>query len=69
MAIAQNYLAAYSISATLNINDYDIIQELENVPLYPGRGEVIIKNKVIINKEFFLLKHEKIISINIITKR
>ena len=36
MAIAQNYLAAYSVSATLNIDDHNIIQELENAPLCPG---------------------------------
>ena len=46
MAIAQNYLAAYSVSMTFGINRVDIIEELENTPVYPGRGELIIKNNI-----------------------
>ena len=46
MAIAQNYLATYSISSTLNIDKATIIAELENSPIYPGRGEIIKKNDI-----------------------
>ena len=43
MAIAQNYLAAYSISSTFGIDDKDIINRLETSPIYPGRGELVEK--------------------------
>ena len=47
MAIAQNYLAAYSVSSIFNIDYNDIISQLENSPIYPGRGELIKKNGVV----------------------
>jgi len=47
MAIAQNYLAAYSVSSIFNIDYNDIIKQLENSPIYPGRGELIKKNGVV----------------------
>jgi len=47
MAIAQNYLAAYSVSSTFGISSSTIVEELENTPIYPGRGEIIIRNKVV----------------------
>ncbi len=47
MALAQNYLAAYAVSATFGIDNKSIIKELENVSIYPGRGELIYKNGII----------------------
>ena len=45
-AIAQNYLAAYSVSSTIGIDKSIIIKQLENTPIYPGRGELIEKNNI-----------------------
>jgi len=47
MAIAQNYLAAYSISSTLGVDNKTIINHLESAPIYPGRGEIVERNNLI----------------------
>ena len=46
MAIAKNYLAAYSVSTTFGIDNSSIIERIENTPIYPGRGDIIIKHKI-----------------------
>lgn len=47
MAIAQNYLASYSVSSTFGIDKKIIIEQLENTSIYPGRGELIDKDGII----------------------
>ena len=47
MALAQNYLAAYAVLVTFGIDNKSIIKELENMPIYPGRGELINKNGIV----------------------
>ena len=46
MAIAQNYLASYSVSSVFGIDRKIIIEQLENTSIYPGRGELIDKNGI-----------------------
>ena len=45
-AIAQNYLAAYSVAKTIGVKSSIIIDTLKNNSIYPGRGKIIEKNNI-----------------------